>query len=365
MGVAFELADLMPGARNFVKFAGITGAEEVLIVAAYNTEEVVIQSVMVAVQEQGAIPTLTHAPPPELYFKESSEALAEAMLAADVVLDLGAFVCGHSMASIRAMTEYLTRGAILSPPPTAEILKSPAALYPLELHYAVAKKVFEMCQQPTGTRMHLTSRGGTDLTAQVMRERTGGGGQVKPLAPGLFGIFPPGIFGFIPPLNVDGVAVYESYVGFGKCSEPIKMTIENSWATKIEGGWEADELKARIKDVENANHIIEIMFGIAPKNRVNLNIRPLSFESERSPRTLHIGMGDQKMQGGPMPARGKGIHWKVLHQDGYMLHPTLKVGDKVVLHDGHLTALDDPEIIEFAKRFGDPAELFRYPAIIS
>lgn len=364
MGGIHEIADLMPGALNYVKFANIKEGEDVLIIPSTDADEIVVQAVIAAVKTLGADVTVAYAPPPELYFKEASRCLGEAMCAADTVLDVGSFVFGHSDASITAIVEYLTKGSVLSPPPTPAILKSPAALYPLELHYAVEAKVHKMCQQPDGTEITLTSPGGTNLSAKVWQNRTGGGwAQLKGLAPGEFSIFPPGMLGFMPPRYVNGVAFFEAYTGFGKCSKPLKFTIENSYVTKIEGGWEAKALSDRIKGIDQANFLCEIMFGVNPKNRVDLKIKPVSFEAERSPRTLHLGTGDIKQAGGPIRCSGKDPRWKTVHQDGFMLYPTLKVGGQTILEKGHLTVLDDPEIIDLASKFGDPEEVLSYSPV--
>lgn len=42
-----------------------------------------------------------------------------------------------------------------------------------------------------------------------------------------------------------------------------------------------------------------------------------------------------------------------VHQDLVIYDATLKAGDHVIIDKGHLTALDDPQVIEFANRFGD------------
>lgn len=359
MGGIHQLAELMPGAVNYIEMAHIKPGEEVLVIPATDCEELVVEAVIAAVRMVGASPTVAYAPPPELYFHEPPDSLVEAMCAADTVLDLGAFVWGHSDGSLRAMAEYLTKGALLIPPTPAR-LRSEAARFPIPLIRAIAHKVYDQVQKPDGTKIRVTSPGGTDLTAEVFRMQTGTDGYIKPLAPGEFHVFPSGVVGFVPPLNVNGKAVFEAYTAFGRLSQPVTFHIKDAYVTRIQGGWEAEEIEARIEGAVNGNHVCEIMWGIVPKNNVDLATRPISMESERSPKTLHIGLGDVKLNGGPKRASGVGPHWTTLHQDGYMLYPTLVVGDETVQDHGHLTALDDREILELARRYGDPKEVLKY-----
>src|SRR3990172_1033096 len=162
-----SIIDLMDGAKRFVEYAGINQNESVMLVASTIAEDSVVQAVSAAVSITGAQITITYLPPPEFYFREPPPGIAEGMCASDVILDIGAFIWGHSNASITAMVEYATRGFVLSPPPTADTLKCPAVKHPLELHRAISKKVTELCRQPDGTKFRVTSPGGTDLTAEV------------------------------------------------------------------------------------------------------------------------------------------------------------------------------------------------------
>ncbi|MFQ5912048.1 MAG: hypothetical protein ACE5JS_02590 [Nitrospinota bacterium] len=359
MGGIHQLAELIPGAANYMEMANIQPGEEVLVIPATDCDEIVIEAVIASVRMVGATPTVAYAPPPELYFHEAPDSLVEAMCAADTVLDLGAFVWGHSDGSLRAMAEYLTKGALLIPPTPAR-LRSEAALFPIPLIRAIARKVYDQVQKPDGTKIRVTSPSGTDLTAEVFRTQTGTDGYMKPLAPGEFHVFPSGVVGFVPPLNVNGEAIFEAYTGFGRLSEPVTFVIKEGYVTRIKGGWEAREIETRIEGAVNGNHVCEIMWGIVPKNNVDLETKPISMESERSPRTLHIGLGDVKLNGGPKRAVGEGPHWSTLHQDGYMMYPTLVVGEDVVQDHGHLTILDDPEIAALARQYGDPKQVLSY-----
>ena len=364
------LNELMVGARNYVNFANVKEGEEVLIVASTDADPLLIQAVSMAVNEASASATLIYDKPPEVYFKDPSPSAAEAMCAADTVLDIGSLVWAHSMASLVARYEYCTKGVTLSPPPTPAVLRSPASKYPLELHRAVSTKVYAQCQRSDGTKVHLSSPGGTDLIVEVWRDKTGHGySEIKGQVPSEFAIFPPGCLGFTPPKNVNGRAVFEAYTGFGRTSKPIEFEIQDQYVTEMRGGYEVEEIKRRIRGVKDGNYVTEVMFGMNPKARVDLSVRPLSLEAERTPRTLHIGMGDSTSSLGVKRVLGvTDSYWpgkgKPLHQDGFMLYPTLRVGDETVIEHGNLKVLEDPEIREIAAKYGDPDWVLAYGPVV-
>lgn len=47
------------------------------------------------------------------------------------------------------------------------------------------------------------------------------------------------------------------------------------------------------------------------------------------------------------------------NKDFVLYHPTLKVDGEVIIENGHLLALDDPDIRAIAAKCGDPDELLK------
>ena len=47
------------------------------------------------------------------------------------------------------------------------------------------------------------------------------------------------------------------------------------------------------------------------------------------------------------------------HKDFVLNHPTVKVDGEVIIENGHLLALDDPDIRAIAAKCGDPDELLK------
>ncbi len=359
-----DLIEYLPGARNSIKFVNLKKGEEVLLVCPTDSDEMEVHAVTIAVEEAGGIPSVIYVKPPTLSKTARTGTLMEAQCAADVVLSLGAFTDKHVQ-----LLEYLTREMAI----IVGSLKSSGARFPLEVFYAIGRKVFDQVQQEDGTEIRLTSPGGTDIAAEIWREQAGGGfGLIQGMVPGEFLVFPPGVFCIDPPKNINGKAVFESYSGFGQLSKPMQFTIEDTYVTHVGGGWEADALKMQWKGIKDANYVCEIEFGMNPKAEVDLTqgwkgrvANGIISLAQRSPRTLHIGTGDHKFMGSPKRVVGVSDSYppgkgKTLHMDGIMAFPTLIVGGETVIDRGNLTALKDPKVIEVASKYGEPDRVLAY-----
>jgi 2,5-dihydroxypyridine 5,6-dioxygenase len=356
------IANLLPGARNLAGYANLAPEESVVLVAGAQVEPVICQAVVAALQEREVEVTQIVLPEaPDIFFEPPAPVM-EAMAAADTVIDLGSAVWGHTWATFVSMTEYLTKGIKVSPPADADTFTSEAAVYPMDLLHAIELRLYEMLQQPDGTPFEITSPRGTQLRGEVWRNRTGQGwGVTAGLMPGDFLMWPPGVVGFLPPKQLEGIAVFESFTGYGRTSEPVTYTIENQRVVRVDGGWEADEIGAAIKASDNGDYAAEIMFGANPRSRVDLN-RPLTpLEAERTPQTLHVGIGDEKLAGATL--RATKPNGTTFHTDGMMIYPTLTVGSELVLDHGRLPFLEEDGFRSLAAEFGDPDVLLGYPAV--
>ncbi len=356
------MTDLLPGVRNLIMYANIAPDEQVLLATGIQVDPLVTGAIREVLGELSIELTQVVVANPGPLFHEPPPPVVEAMLAADTVIDVGAHLWGHTWATFVSMTEYLTKGILVAPPVGPEIFTSRAATFPRDLLYAIQLRLFETLQQPDGTRIRVTSPNGTDLLGEVWQNRTGQGwGSIAGLMPGDFLVWPPGVVGFLPPKGLDGIAVFESYVGLGKTTQPVQYVIERQRIVETKGGPEADQIRVMIADAKHGDYVAEIMFGVNPASRVDLTQRPVSLEAERSPQTLHIGIGDEKLAGSTLRAvRSDGT---TFHLDGMMIYPTLEVGTSLVLDHGRLPFLEEKGFRALAAEFGDPDELLAYPPV--
>jgi 2,5-dihydroxypyridine 5,6-dioxygenase len=356
------ILELMGGARNLVQYANLAPGEEVVLAVGNQVDPIVTQAVLAALSEQSVTITTVVVPDPGPLFHEPPLPVVEAVAAADTLIDVGAHIWGHTKACFVSMTEYLTKGVLVSPPVRPDVFTSRAANFPVDLLHAIELRIFDMVQQPDGTPYHLVAPNGTDVGGQVWRDRTGQGwGSIAGLMPGDFLVWPPGVVGFLPPKAVEGTAVFDSFVGIGKTSVPVTYVMEDQHIVEVRGGYEAEDIQRMIAAATNGAFVAEIMWGVNPASRVDLTTRPVSLEAERSPQTLHFGIGDEKLAGSPI--RSVRPDGSTFHVDAMMVYPTLTVGDEMVLDRGRLPFLEEDGFRELAAEFGDPDELLAYPQV--
>ncbi|MFW9874767.1 MAG: aminopeptidase [Candidatus Thorarchaeota archaeon] len=183
---------------------------------------------------------------------------------------------------------------------------------------------------------HITTAKGTDLKLNINAERW-----VKDTGilqeHGQYGNLPAGELFLAPDegtangtLIVDG-----AMAGTPELDEPIKITIENGFAVKIEGGEAAEilrkmlagageKLKAVGSDPKLVFNIAELGIGMNDKAKVIGS--PL--EDEKVLGTVHVAVGDNSTFGGNVKAG--------VHLDGIIMEPTLKLDDVELIKNGEL-----------------------------
>src|SRR6266851_3828948 len=101
----------------------------------------------------------------------------------------------------------------------------------------------------------------------------------------------------------------------GQVKEPIRWTLEGGKCVAIEGGDEAQRLRAAIEGVENADVVGEFAFGTSEK-------APFGTPSEKGRiGTVHLALGDNHN------AYPGGQNHCSLHLDGVFLNATLQIVD--------------------------------------
>jgi hypothetical protein len=156
----------------------------------------------------------------------------------------------------------------------------------------------------------------------------------------------------------------------------IKIYIEKGKIQEIKGGgpygeaWKKlHESTLNIKYPEFPDKglfwLWEMAIGTNPKVRRPNSVLRLSGtnEVERSRSgVIHVGFGTRWRGESERWAATNGLPYGHLHV--HLLFPTYviktKTGQEItVIENGHLTVLDDPEVRELAKKYGDPDELLK------
>jgi hypothetical protein len=340
--------DVLEGARNLVRYAGVRPENSVLLLTATGSDfPEVISAIQEAVAETGAdLATLK--------VKSWSRALGtppkvvEAVLpSVDIVIQQALALNAQARYMQRAMYEYGTN-VIVNMARTPEALASEYGRYPLELFYAIGQKVLERVQR--ARRLRLTSPAGTDVSMSIHPRRLGGYFYDPRRGwPGQNKAFPGGEFGIYPMDPCDGVVAVEGFqtdVSPPKSvlEEPLMITVKDHWAVAFEGplsDWLQEHLDEHGDDY--ARLFCEVMWGIHPRAGVR-NCRAAA-----NPNLLHVALGNFQYAGGRFYSK--------MQLPLYMWQPTVTLDDEPLVLDGQLLLLQDPDLRDLAARFGDPDQL--------
>ena len=335
------IAELMPGARNLMEYAGVRAGERVLVLTEHTVDVVVLQAIVAAAAYRNAdVQVLSVAPfSPGGADRENPgpASIAEAAHGrADVVIACTWWAEVHCQPLF--FSQVAQKGArfvSLHMAATAAALNTGARLPP-EVFYAIMRRVAQI--MGGGEDIHLATRAGTDLTFKNVTLTPDDG----PLVPGGWRPFPYGGVNFYPE-TCDGVFVVEDSTVTGVPEERLAVTMRDNLVVEIEGGIAAGELR-RFGPL--GYYMRHALIGVNPKVRTAGGSQ---FEREKHAGAFYLGIDGLTEDGRADPA-----HPGYAHCDCQFDRPTVTVGDFVLSREGRLQVLDEPEIREVAARFGPP-----------
>lgn len=262
--------------------------------------------------------------PRETDGQEPPEIIAQAMKASDAFLS----VVGKSITHTNAVKDAIangSRGLVLTQFSEDMMIRGGMeadflALAPL------CKKMAKALEG--GNEIRLTSPFGTDLTFSATGRR--GNALYCIVEKGQFSTAPT-IEANISPIEgtAKGKIVVDAsipYIGIGLLEEPIYFDVVDGDIVSIEGGHQADMLRADLasKNDPGVYNIAELGIGLNP----NCRFIGLMLEDEGVYGSVHIGIGTSINLGGTLKSS--------CHYDLIMTKPTVLVDGKVILKDGHV-----------------------------
>ena len=318
LALQMKEALMMQGAKTIMDNCVSLKAGEVVLIVTDMMQENIAKVLAAAATERGAEVIVSVMKPRKKAGEEPPKLIAESMKHADVVL----IPVSYSVTHTYAVKEAAQNGAriLVLTDFTEEMLIRGGIEADFKAIKPVCKAIADAFAQ--GSKVHLTSPGGTDLWLDI----TGRRGNA------LYCVVEPGEFSTIPTVEANASPVEGSahgrivadasipYLGIGVLNEPVVVEVENGFITSISGGKQAEVLK---KDLESHNdrncfNIAELGLGLNPKCR----LCGIMLEDEGVIGTAHIGIGTSITLGGTVKAP--------THYDLLMWNPRIEVDGKVI-----------------------------------
>ena len=261
----------------------------------------------------------------------------------------------------------------------AEHLEQGAATFPEDLHHLINVRTWDrIWTKGRGGKVHLTDPEGTDLTFTLHEEYFDGsrrGFVADPVrSHGHLHGHPPQPI--LPQEDATGV-IAGTTSHFARPFPHIRLHFEGGRLEAVEGGGKYGDAWRELLAATKKNEypvfprpglfwLWELAIGTNPRVQRPSRIHLLSsggFEWERRRSgVIHAGIGTRWRGPEEVWAGERGITYGHLHV--HLLFPTYAItttsGETVkVIDHGRLQALDDPEVREYARRYGDPDRLLR------
>jgi leucyl aminopeptidase (aminopeptidase T) len=198
-------------------------------------------------------------------------------------------------------------------------------------YHRIAERTHRLCAmlEETAT-IRVEAPAGTDIVLPIAgRQALASSGLFRER--GQWGNLPTGE-AYLAPLEglSNGVVVVDgSMAGIGVTAQPIRIVVQDGYATEIIGGEEADRLIALLEPHgRDGRNVAE--FGIGTNDRARLS--GVILEDEKVMGTIHIAFGDNKSMGGRVRVAS--------HLDGLVTRPTVWFDDRRIMDAGRLLAVD-------------------------
>lgn len=315
--------DITAGARRLVLVNGRVQQGESVVVLTDESMRDIADAVAAAARDAGADVLVCVMSLRIHDGQEPPDAAAAAMSRADVIFS----PVRRSITHTRAMRAALERGAraVLMTAHTPEILSAPSLLKTdFEAQAPICRRLG--AHLTSGDEIHLTAKGGTDLTFSIAGRRR---------ANVLTAIPEPGELAPVPTIEVNVVPIEGSaqgrvvadcsvpYIGIGILKEPIICKVEDGFITSLTGGEQADQLRENLDSHGDRNcfNIAELGVGLNPNARQTGQM----LEDEGILGTVHIGIGTSFTLGGTIVAP--------THYDLLLWDPTIRVDGRIVFAD--------------------------------
>lgn len=312
---------LKPAKIALTQCLNVKPGESVLIVTNYEKMSIA-EALYAEALNLKAEPSILVYPAGKINGEEPPKIVAEAMMAADVVLAPTVVSISHTEARRNASKKGKTRIATLPG------ITEPIFIRGLNADYneitRISKKVQRVLDK--AKKAYVTSPSGTDLEIDINNPALASDGNIT--KKGAFSNLPDGE-SELAPRSANGVLVID------RCgddvTEPTRLELKSGYIVKYQNSPSGRRFKKIIEGAKkidknnNAGFIAEFAIGTNPSARVTGVI----LEDEKALGTSHIAFGDATSFPG-------GKNKSVLHLDIIIQKPTIRLDNKVIMVKGKL-----------------------------
>ena len=362
-----RLKDIMKGARNVMDYAQVRRGEQVLLLADTLTPPLILEALVAALDQREANFGVMQISPPGLHWRAGEEPptpVKAAVYGADLVIEVLAMEAqAFPRMQETSMVEHGTRMVVLFGI-TEDEMASPFAQFPYEVMHVLTRNVYDKWiagatlpdLKPKSLR--LTAANGTDLTATYdPRYVVHTGFLFDKLVPGFWNVFVGATVGIELFQEVRGTIVFDGLHGEEEykalpplgsdvvypLNSPVSWEFDGKYC-QIHGGPEADVMRAITAraGTQAAYILCEVAVGMHPQ-------APLSTHPTRHTGVTHYAIGSTA---GRAPTPDK--EYAPVHTHGHIRKVNLEIDGEPIIEQGRLLALDDPEVVAVASKYGDP-----------
>ncbi|MDA4129907.1 MAG: hypothetical protein OK457_03975 [Thaumarchaeota archaeon] len=341
----YVLPLLLEATKNCIEnFCRVKEGENVLILGEFDTDPIVVSAFAASAKlAKGNVSIMMTSPySAGGWLKgQPNDMVVGAFEKSDVLISCSYFEFAHNEKTFfnKIFSGKYRVCSLLNAASTGCLISS--GTFPIPLFLEIGKRANSILQKTK--RIKITTNSGTD----IIFDGPTGIRYSKPLEPGTWDNFPlMGINNY--PTQSNGVVVFDESTITGRSSSPIKITIENNYVSKIEGGSGAE--RNAIDSFANGRFAVRhLMLGLNPKTRM---VNAPQFERARAAGTAHIGL-DGTGDSGVLDRTKPGYS----HFDMILDTPTIWVDDDLFVKDRRLLILENPELLEIASAYGDPKKV--------
>ncbi len=287
--------------------------QEAIIISDPEVSPVLYHTMAGELQDRGIEVSISLIPQQHLPNQEPPSAIADAVTAVDLIVNMCSYTISHTEAIEHAREEFDIKYLLLANP-TEDTFSQGAIEADPEAVTRLTTKVAYVLQH--GEEVHVTADNGTDV-----RFSLAGRDQ-------LVAKFPMGETPTCPvEESVEGTIVHDSYLQtIGILEDPVTWEVENGRIVEISGGREAERLRHIVEERgdDNARWIGEFSVMTQPHARPNGN----EIEHKQVAGGVHFALGDGKGLGGAYESS--------LHLDGIQLSPTVLVDGQTLVDAGRI-----------------------------